>query len=100
METFEIMTCDEAIKVLQKMKKQNKNCKVAVTSFDFETNETKFRAASPDGVCILVKNSNTIIMNDDDFFPHMQLYSRSQIPESIVREGIMHDVLLKIVSWL
>ena len=98
MGTFEIMTCDEAIKVLQRMKKQNKKCKVAVTSFDFDNDETKCRAASPDGVCVLVRNSNTVIMNGDDFFPHMQLYSRKQIPEDIVREGIMHDVLLRIVS--
>ena len=69
-----------------------------VTSFDFETNETKCRSTSPERVCVLVQNSNTVIMNGDDFLPHMQLYSRSQIPENIVREGIMHDVLLRIVS--
>lgn len=100
MGTFEVMTCDEAIEVLRKMKKNNKNCKVAVTSFDFEANETKCMSTSPERVCVLVQNSNTVIMNGDDFLPHMQLYSRSQIPENIVREGIMHDVLLRIVSWL
>ena len=96
METFEIMTCDEAIKMLQRIKRQNRDCKVAVTSLNFDTDETKFKIVSPDGVCVLVQNSNTVIMNGDDFFPHIQLYSRKQIPEDIVREGIMHDVLLRI----
>lgn len=96
METFEIMTCDEAIKMLQRIKKQNKDCKVVVTSFDFDNGKSKWRSATPDRVCILVKKSNTVIINRDDFIPHLQLYSKTQIPENIVREGIMHDVFLRI----
>ncbi len=96
LETYEVMSCDDAIKLLQELKKKNKDCKVVVTSFDFDKNEEHRRVATPDKVCVLVKKSNTVILNADDFLPHMQLYSKNQIPENIVREGIMHDVLLRI----
>lgn len=98
LETYEVMNCDEAIRLLQRLKKKNKNCKVIVTSFDFDKNEEHRKEATPEKVCVMVKNSDTVIINTDEFFPHMQLYSRHQIPENIVREGIMHDVLLRIVS--
>lgn len=98
LETFGVMSCDDAIKLLQNIKKKNKKCNVSITSFDFDKNEENRKVASPDKVCVLVENSNTIIINTDEFFPHMQLYSRHQIPENIVREGVMHDVLLRIVS--
>lgn len=98
LETFGAMSCDDAIKLLQELKKKNNGCKVVVTSFDFDKNKEDRKVASPDKVCVLVKNSNTVIINTDEFFPHMQLYSKHQIPENIVREGIMHDILLRIVS--
>ena len=97
-ETFEIMTYDEAIKLLQDLKKKNKDCKIIVTSFDFDNNEEHRRVASPDRVCVLVRNSNTVVFNSDEFLPHMQLYSKSQVAENIVREGVMHDILLGIIS--
>ena len=96
METYEVMSCDDAIKLLEKMKKKNKDCKVVVTAFDFRNGTSNYGTASPDGVCVMVKKSNTVILNRDDFIPHMQLFSIKQIPENIVREGIMHDVLLRI----
>ena len=94
LETFEIMSCDDAIKLLQELKKKNNDCKVVVTSFDFDKNEEKRRIATPDKVCVLVKKSNTVIFNADEFLPHMQLYSKNQVAENIVKEGIMHDVML------
>ena len=96
METFEIMSCDDAIALLQRIKKQNKDCRIVVTSFDFSNGNTQCKSETPDKVCILIENSNTVILNRDDFIPHMQLYSRHQIPQDIIREGIMHDVLLRI----
>ena len=98
LETFEVMSCDDAIKLLQDLKKKDKGCKVVVTSFDFDKNEEHRRVASPDRVCVLVRNSNTVVFNSDEFLPHMQLYSKNQVAENIVREGIMHDVLLRVVS--
>lgn len=98
LETFEIMSCDDAIKLLQNLKKKNKDCKVIVTSFDFNNNKEWKKISTPDRVCVLVKNSNTIILNRDDFLPHMQLYTKNQVTENIVRDGIMHDVLLRVVS--
>lgn len=94
LETFEIISCDDAIRLLQDLKKKKKDCKVIITSFDFNNNEEKRNLANPDIVCVLVKKSNTIILNRDEFLPHMQLYSNRQVAENIVREGIMHDVML------
>ena len=97
-ETFEEMSCDEAIVLLQNLKKENKDCKVVITSFDFDKNEEHRNISTPDRACILVKRSSTVILNNDSILPHMQLYSKRQIAENIVREGMMHDVLLRIVS--
>lgn len=94
LETYEVMSCDDAIRLLQGLKKKNKDCKVIVTSFDFDNDKELRKIFTPDRVCVLVENSNTVIINKDEFLPHMQLFSRKQFPENIIRKGTMHDVLL------
>lgn len=93
-ETYEAKSYDEAIAFLQKLKASGAECNITIYTFDFDKNLESHKVTTPEGVCILVEKSKTIIMNNDSFVPHMQLFSMVQSPENIVRKGIMHDVLL------
>lgn len=93
-ETYETNSYDEAIAVLQKLKASGVECNITIYTFDFDKNLESRKVTTPEGVCVLVKKSKTIIVNGDPIVPHMQLFSVIQNPENIVRRGIMHDVLL------
>ena len=93
-ETYKVENYDEAIAILQRVKESGAKCNITIYTFDFDKNLESHKVTTPESVCILVEKSKTIIMNNDSYVPHMQLFSMVQSPENIVRKGIMHDVLL------
>jgi archaellum component FlaF (FlaF/FlaG flagellin family) len=94
-EAYDYSTIDEAIERLQKLKTEGKNPKnVVILTMDFDNNTSSKKIASPDDGCLLVKKSKTIIMNEDEYIPHMQLFNTEQNIKNIIRRGIMHDILL------
>ena len=61
---------------------------------DFDNDEESRKTATPDEGCVLVRKSKTIIINEDTFIPHMELYSVQQNDiENIIKKGIMHDII-------
>lgn len=94
MESYKFSSYDDAIKMLQKMKKQGKNKKSIVFTIDFDNDTESKSAITLDEGCTLVKKSKTIVINEDVYIPHMQLFSNVQTDiSSIRRVGIMHDII-------
>ena len=62
---------------------------------NFDNNTSTKKIATPDDGCLLVRKSKTIIMNEDTYLPHMQLFNTEQDIENIIKRGIMHDILLR-----
>lgn len=95
MEAYDYTSIDEAIERLQKLKREGKNPKnVVILTMDFDNNISSKKVTTPDDGCLLVKKSKTIIMNEDTYLPHMQLFSTEQDIENIIKIGIMHDIFL------
>lgn len=95
MEAYDYTSIDEAIERLQKLKREWKNPKnVVILTMDFDNNISSKKVTTPDDGCLLVKKSKTIIMNEDTYLPHMQLFSTEQDIENIIKRGIMHDIFL------
>lgn len=95
MESYRFGSFEEAIEMLQKLKKQGKNKKQIVFTIDFDNNSENRQMTTPDEGMFLVRKSKTIIINEDTFLPHMQLFSTPQTDlENIIRKGIMHDIIL------
>ena len=87
---------DSAIKGLQDLKKDGKTGKIIICTIDFDNDEESRTIASPEEGCVLVKKSKTIIINEDEYIPHLELYSRVQNDlENIICEGIMHDIIFQ-----
>lgn len=94
-ETYDYSTIDEAIERLQKLKAEGKNPKnVLILTMDFDNNISSKKITTPDDGCLLVRKSKTIIMNEDAYIPHMQLYNMEQDIKNIIKKGIMHDIIL------
>lgn len=96
MDSYRFSSYDEAIDMLQKLKRGGKKSKVIIFSIDFddEKGDAKKTVACPDYGCRLVRRSKTIIINEDEFIPHMQLFTESQNDlENIIRKGTMHDII-------
>lgn len=92
--SFEFSDLDAAIELLQKLKKVNKNSKIVISTIDFDKDEESRKVATPDEGCILVRKSKTIVINEDTFIPHIELYSSKQNDiENIIKKGIMHDII-------
>lgn len=95
MEAYDYTSIDDAIERLQKLKREGKNPKnVVILTMDFDNNISSKKVTTPDDGCLLVKKSKTIIMNEDTYLPHMQLFSTEQDIENIIKRGIMHDIFL------
>ena len=95
-ETYDYSTIDEAIERLQQLKAEGKNPKnVVILTMDFDNNTSSKKIVTPDDGCLLVRKSKTIIMNEDEYIPHMQLFNTEQDIQNIIRRGIMHDILLR-----
>lgn len=85
---------DSAIKGLEDLKKDGKNGKIVICTIDFDNDEESRMVTTPEEGCRLVKKSKTIIINEDEYIPHMELYSMVQNDlKNIIREGIMHDII-------
>lgn len=94
-EAYDYSTIDEAIERLQKLKAEGKNPKnVVIVTMDFDNKTSSKKIATPDDGCLLVRKSKTIIMNEDEYIPHMQLFSTEQDIQNIIKRGIMHDILM------
>ena len=94
-EAYDYSTIDEAIERLQKLKAEGKNPKnVVILTMDFDNNISSRKIATPDDGCLLVRKSKTIIMNEDEYIPHMQLFNTEQDIQNIIKRGIMHDILM------
>ena len=92
--TFKFTNVDSAIEKLQELKKENKNIRIIICTVDFDNDEEFRKTATPDEGCVLVKKSKTIIINEDTFIPHIELYSVKQNDlENIIKKGIMHDII-------
>lgn len=92
--TFKFTDVDSAIQKLQELKKENKNIRIIICTVDFDNDEESRKTATPDEGCVLVKKSKTIIINEDTFIPHIELYSVKQNDlENIIKKGIMHDII-------
>lgn len=93
---FKFTDIDSAIKKLQDLKRKNKDVTIVICTIDFDNDMESRKMATPDEGCILVKRSKTIIINEDEFIPHMELYSTKQNDlENIIRSGLMHDIILR-----
>lgn len=93
----EYCNIDKAIEILQKMKKENKSGKkrrIIISTIDFDEDIQTRKTATPEEGCVLVRKAETIVLNDDIFFTHMELYSIFQDINDIRRNGIMHDIIL------
>lgn len=94
MGTFKFSNCDEAIEKLQELKKENRKREIVICTIDYDKDKESRKVATPDEGCVLIKRSKTIIINEDEFIPHMELYSTKQTDlENIIRRGIMHDII-------
>lgn len=87
---------DSAIKELESLKKKDeKNRTIVICTIDFNNDEESRKVATPDEGCVLVRKSKTIIINEDEYIPHMELYSTLQNDlENIIPKGVMHDIIL------
>lgn len=95
MESYEFTDCDKAIEMLQNMKKNGQNGKIVVFTINFDDNTECKKIATTDEGRVLVRKSKTIVINEDTFLPHMQLFSNTQTDiENIIKKGIMHDIIL------
>lgn len=95
MELYRFGNYDEAIKMLQSLKKQGKNKKIMVFTIDFDNDTESNNVTTPEEGCALIKKSETIIINEDTYLSHMQLFSIHQTNiENIVKKGIMHDIVI------
>lgn len=91
---FKFVDVDSAIKKLQDLKKENKSKMIVICTIDFDNDKESRQITTPDEGCGLVRKSKTIIMNEDTFIPHMEIYSVVQNDlENIIRKGIMHDII-------
>lgn len=94
MESYKFSSYDDAIIFLQKMKKQGKNKKHVVFTIDFDNDTESKSSITMEEGCTLVRKSKTIVINEDVYIPHMQLFSIAQTDiEKIRKEGIMHDII-------
>lgn len=94
-ETYDYTSIDDAIARLQKLKEEGRNPKnIVIFTMDFDNNTSSKKIATPDDGCLLVKKSRTIIMNEDEYIPHMQLFNTEQDIQNIIKKGIMHDIFI------
>lgn len=95
MESYRFCNYDEAIEMLQSLKKREKNRKIVIFTIDFDKDMESSGITTPEEGCILIKRSKTIIINEDKYIPHMQLFSTFQTDiKNVVKKGIMHDILV------
>ena len=91
--SYEFLNVDDAISKLPKMKKGGK--KVLVCVIDFDNEQEDRMTVTYDEGCKLIRDAKTIIHNDDQYVPHMELFSVIQKDiNNIIRRGVIHDIIL------
>lgn len=91
---------DSAIKALQALKKDGKDGRILICTIDFDNDKESRKVTTSDEGCVLVRKSKTIIINEDEYIPHMELYSVVQNDlKNRTREGIMHDIIFHKREW-
>lgn len=94
MEDFNIIDIDTAISLLERIKKENSNITVFIINFDENTSERKNMSYNES--CDIIRNGSTIAYNQDDFIPHIEVFSIMQKnKENILPIGIMHDIFVQ-----
>ena len=89
----EFLNVDDAISKLQRLKKCGKKALVYVINFDNEQEDRMI--VTYDEGCRLIRDAKTIVHNDDQYVPHMELFSVIQKDiNNIIRRGVMHDIIL------
>lgn len=92
--TFKILTIDVAIEVVQKLKQVNPCQKIKICVIDFDHGSESVKVCSPDEACLLICQSRTVIFNNDEYIPHMELFSTHiRDVRNIIPKGIMHDII-------
>lgn len=87
---------DSAIKELEDLKRDGKNVTIVICTVDFDQDVESRKITTPDEGCVLVRKSKTIVINEDEYIPHMELYSIVQNDlEHMIRKGIMHDIIFQ-----
>ena len=95
MQTYEFMSVDDAIKKLQDIKIKNDKARIIICTIDFDNDSESRLIETPDYGCALVRKSKTIIYNNDEFIPHMQLFTKKQDSiRNIQRIGVLHDIFI------
>ena len=93
-QTYDVLSVDDAIDRLKKIKNKNPQERIIICTIDFENDSETRKSCSPDEGCLLIRKSNTIVYNGDKFLPHMEVYSiRQKDIKNIIRKGVMHDII-------
>ena len=94
MESFDLIDIDKAISLLEKIKENNSNVAVFIINFDENTSEMKNMSYNES--CNIIHKGSTIAYNQDDFIPHIEVFSVVQKDkENILPIGIMHDIFIQ-----
>lgn len=93
--TYEFGSIDSAIEMLQMLKQKNKDAKVKICTIDFDNDTEECKTVSPDDGCLLVRRSESIIINEDYMIPHIQCFTHKQTDiKDIIKAGMMHDIFV------
>ena len=94
MEALEIMNIDQAIQQLIKHREKFGN-KIMVCMVDLDTGDSKREKKTIEESCCIIRKSNTIAFNNDDFFPHIMAFSAMPKEKQLLPDtGRMHDFFL------
>ena len=93
MQSYGFIDIDDAIRQLERIKKENKKAVVFVVNFDNDTSEKK--TVTYDEGCKIIRNGMTIAHNQDEYISHIEVFSvKQKDKEHILPVGIMHDILI------
>lgn len=94
-QTFKILDVDTAIHKLMEIKLKGNEGDFVVFMVDFDNDTSEKLITSFDESCNLIRNAATIAHNDDEYLPHMELFSNFyKDKRNIKPNGIMHDIFL------
>lgn len=93
--SYEFYNIDDAIRKLQNIKKKNKDAVIIMCKIDFDNNEEMKIVTTPDEGCAIIEESGSIILNEDKYISHLQVFSVHQKSlKEIVKRGILYDIFI------
>lgn len=93
MELYKFISYDKAIERLQNLESDDK---ILLYTIDFDNNIESQKVTTVDEGRLLIKKSRSIIINEDQYMPHIQLFSTIQRDiKNIIKKGTMHDLIYK-----